>query len=106
VKLQQLQTQLRPAECKVNMLPTQRSETVECKRGLAGVRDRNRIQARDCGLCQECKRNGRTTLGSQVDQVFPLWKKGSNDDSNKEVLCVPCHDAKPAREAAERARGG
>jgi len=105
VKLQQLRTQLRPAASKVTMLPTQRPETVERRRGSAGVRDRDRIRARDCGLCQECKRNGRMTLGGPVDHICPLWKGGSDDDINKEVLCVPCHDAKTAREAAERSRG-
>jgi 5-methylcytosine-specific restriction protein A len=105
VKLQQLRTQLRPAASKVTMLPTQRPETVERKRGSTGVRDRDRIRARDCGLCQECKRKGRTTLGGPVDHIVPLWKKGSDDETNKEVLCVPCHDAKTAREAAERSRG-
>jgi 5-methylcytosine-specific restriction protein A len=87
------------------MLPTQRPETVERKRGSAGVRDRDRIRARDFGLCQECKRKGRTTIGGPVDHIIPLWKKGSDDESNKEVLCVSCHDAKTAREAAERSRG-
>lgn len=87
------------------MLPTQRPETVERKRGSAGVRDRDRIRARDFGLCQECKRKGRTTIGGPVDHIIPLWKKGGDDESNKEVLCVPCHDAKTAREAAERSRG-
>lgn len=87
------------------MLPVQRPDTVERKRGSAGVRDRDRIRARDCGLCQECKRKGRTTLGGPVDHIIPLWKGGSDDECNKEVLCVPCHDAKTAREAAERSRG-
>ena len=105
MKLQQLRTQLRPAASKVIMLPTQRPETVERKRGSAGVRDRDRIRARDCGLCQECKRKGRTTIGGPVDHTIPLWKGGSDDDTNKEVLCVRCHDAKTAREAAERSRG-
>jgi len=55
------------------MLPTQRPETVERKRGSAGVCDRDRIRARDFGLCQECKRKGRTTIGGPVDHIIPLW---------------------------------
>lgn len=78
---------------------------VERKRGSAGVRDRERIRARDCGLCQECKRQGRTTIGHPVDHIIPLCEGGSDDDSNKETLCVPCHDVKSAREAKRRARG-
>jgi len=104
-KLQTLRSNVRPAASRVTMLPTQRPDTVERKRGSAGVRDRDRIRARDCGLCQECRRKGVTLIGSQVDHIIPLWKGGSDDDSNKELLCTPCHDAKTAREAAARARG-
>lgn len=106
MKLQQLKTTLQPAVSRVTMLPIQRPDVVERKRGSAGVRDRERIRARDCGLCQACKRKGRTSIGGPVDHIVPLWDGGSDDDSNKEVLCVPCHDAKSAREAAVRARRG
>ena len=88
------------------MASTARPEATERKRGWAGVQDRNRIRARDCGLCQECKRQGRVGIGVAVDHIMPLWKGGSDDDSNKQLICKPCHDAKSAREAAERARGG
>jgi len=105
MKLQQLKASIQYARSRVTMLPTQRPDVVERKRGSAGVRDRERIRERDCGLCQECKRNGATSIGSQVDHIVPLWNKGSDDDGNKELLCQPCHDAKSAREARERARG-
>ncbi|WP_442920695.1 HNH endonuclease [Massilia sp. DD77] len=105
MKLQTLRSALKTARSRITMLPTQRPDVVERKRGSAGVRDRERIRARDCGLCQECKRQGRTTLGHPVDHIVPLWNGGSDDDSNKETLCVPCHDAKTAREARQRARG-
>lgn len=87
------------------LLPTlaARPNVVERKRGYAGVMDRRRIRERDCGLCQQCKREGRTTAGYPVDHIVPLWDGGSDDDSNKETLCVPCHDAKSAREARQRA---
>ena len=76
---------------------------VERKRGSAGVRDRNNIKSRDCGLCQACRRQGRVSLGRVVDHIIPLWNGGSDEDENKELLCHPCHDAKTAREAAQRA---
>jgi len=104
MKLQQLRTNLPSAASRVTMLPNQRPDTVERVRGSAGVRDRERIRARDCGLCQECKRQGKTTMGAAVDHTVPLWKGGSDADHNKELLCTPCHDAKTAREAAERSR--
>jgi 5-methylcytosine-specific restriction protein A len=70
------------------------------------VQDRNRIRARDCGLCQACKRNGRVSVGGPVDHKQPLWDGGDDTDDNKELLCQPCHDAKSAIEAKERARRG
>jgi 5-methylcytosine-specific restriction endonuclease McrA len=79
--------------------------TVERKRGSAGMRDRANIRARDKGLCQECKRRGRTTLGHVVDHIDPLHLGGDDLDSNKELLCNPCHDAKSAREAKHRSTG-
>jgi 5-methylcytosine-specific restriction enzyme A len=82
-----------------------RPETVERKRGSAGVKDRQRIKERDCGLCVLCVAHGRVSLGVVVDHIVPLWAGGSDEDSNKQTLCNPCHDAKTAREAAQRARG-
>lgn len=104
MKLTTLKSRLQTAAPRLSTL-TARPGAVERKRGYAGVMDRKRIRERDCGLCQECRRQGRTTPGHPVDHIQPLWDGGSDDDSNKETLCVPCHDAKTAREAAERARG-
>jgi 5-methylcytosine-specific restriction protein A len=81
------------------------STATQRKRGSAGVKDRNRIRERDCGLCQECLRQGITRLGTQVDHTIPLWDGGSDTDDNKQLLCDPCHDVKTKREAAERAAG-
>jgi 5-methylcytosine-specific restriction protein A len=72
------------------------------KRGSAGVKDRNRIRERDCGLCQICAADGRTRLGDVVDHKQPLWAGGSDEDENKWLLCHECHDVKTKREAAER----
>ena len=84
-------------------LAPKRPNTVERKRGSAGVRDRERIRRRDHGLCQECRRQGRFgTVGAAVDHIKPLWAGGSDEDSNKELLCQPCHDAKSALEARQR----
>jgi 5-methylcytosine-specific restriction protein A len=105
-KLQVLKSRLQPAASRLPTIAPARPDTVERVRGWRGVKDRQRIRERDCGLCQECKRQGKTTVGHPVDHIVPLWKGGSDDDSNKETLCEPCHDAKTAREAADRARGG
>lgn len=73
-------------------------EAVERKRGSAGVADRLRIKRRDCGLCQVCHRPGYI-----VDHTIPLWEGGSDEDSNKQLICKPCHDAKSLIEAGRRA---
>lgn len=102
VKLQTLKSRLATVPSKVQMLKG-RPGAVERKRGSAGVKDRNRIRARDFGLCQMCEAAGRVTLGTVVDHKVPLWAGGSDDDNNKWLICQPHHDEKTAREAAERA---
>jgi len=104
-KLQTLKPRLQAAGSRLPALVPTRSDTVERVRGWRGVKDRDRIRERDCGLCQECLRQGRTSVGVAVDHKKPLWDCGSDDDSNKELLCQPCHDAKSAREARARAKG-
>lgn len=104
VKLRTLSSRLKPGtNTRLAPAPT---ATVERKRGSAGVRDRERIRQRDCGLCQACRAKGRTALGVAVDHKIPLWAGGSDDDANKWLLCQPCHDVKTAEEARQRAAGG
>jgi 5-methylcytosine-specific restriction protein A len=105
-KLQTLKPRLQAAGQRLAPFNPPRPDTVPRVRGWKGMQDRERIRARDCGLCQECKRQGRVSVGTVVDHITPLWKGGSDDDANKELLCqTPCHDAKTAREARERGRG-
>jgi 5-methylcytosine-specific restriction protein A len=106
VKLQTLKPRLQSAGSRIVTLAPTRPEATPRKRGWAGVQDRERIRERDFGLCQACQRNGKTSVGAAVDHIIPLWKGGSDGDSNKELLCDPCHDTKSAREAAERVRRG
>jgi 5-methylcytosine-specific restriction protein A len=103
-KLQTLKPRIQTAKGSRLQTLTARPNVVERKRGSAGVRDRNRIKERDCGLCQSCKDKGRVTVGTVVDHRIPLWAGGSDEDENKWLLCVPCHDVKTAREAKDRAR--
>lgn len=102
-RLKTLKPRLQVATGRIIVIAPARPETVQRKRGWAGVQDRNRIRLRDEGQCQECKRRGVDRLGHVVDHKKPLWDGGSDDDSNKELLCTPCHDAKTAREATARA---
>jgi 5-methylcytosine-specific restriction enzyme A len=64
---------------------------------------RERVMSRDCGLCQECNRQGRITLGSEVDHIIPLNKHGTDDDSNLQLLCHECHVAKTNADMNRRA---
>lgn len=93
------------SSARVQPLPSN-AGTVLRKRGSAGVKDRISIRRRDCGLCQECRRQGRVSIGRVVDHIVPLWNGGSDEPENKELLCNPCHDAKTACEAAQRAGRG
>lgn len=105
MKLTTLKPRLKAAPPSRIQVLSAKAGTVDRKRGSAGVRDRERIRKRDCGLCQACRRNNLPRLGTQVDHIVPLWQGGSDDDTNKELLCDPCHAEKTAREARERARG-
>ena len=104
-KLQTLKPRLATVPSRVQMLKG-RPGAAERKRGSAGVKDRNRIRKRDCGLCQMCEAAGRVSLGTEVDHKVALADGGSDTDDNKWLLCTPCHEAKTAREAAQRAAGG
>ena len=103
MKLQRLQPRLKAATESRLPVANIKPDMVERKRGSAGVKDRNNIKARDCGLCQACKRMGRAAPGHVVDHIIPLWDGGSDADGNKETLCTPCHNRKTAGEARQRA---
>lgn len=70
------------------------------KTGRAGVADRERIRQRDKWICQEC---GQITPDLHVDHIVPLAEGGTDTDSNKRCLCIPCHDRKTAIESARGA---
>ena len=53
-------------------------------------------------LCAECERHGRVTLATERDHIKPLEEGGTDDDSNIQGLCEPCHAVKSK---AERQRG-
>mgnify|MGYP000004505699 CR=1 FL=1 len=71
---------------------------------------RQRILERDCGLCQECLRQGRVTVcghkpySAWCDHIVPKAEGGTDDDDNLQTLCRSCHTEKTAREAL-RGRG-
>ena len=69
------------------------------KRGRAGQRDRAAVLAEE-PLCRICLTLGRTRASAIVDHVRPLAWGGSDERSNKQGLCTPCHDEKSKAERA------
>jgi 5-methylcytosine-specific restriction endonuclease McrA len=88
---------------------------------------RRRIRKRDRGHCARCgvdtykvrrefmkiKRGRFDSIRAagykprksfwELDHIVPLIDDGSHDDDNLQTLCTPCHSAKTAEEASERA---
>lgn len=73
------------------------------KRGRAGMRDRAQVLA-DEPLCRLCLELGKQVGSEVVDHIVPLSQGGSDERSNKQALCTPCHDEKSKRERAEARR--
>lgn len=67
--------------------------------GSEWERARKRIIERDLGLCQECLRQGRTSVGEQVDHITPKAQGGGDNEANLQLLCGACHRTKTARES-------
>ena len=68
--------------------------------GAAWQRARLRVLARDCGLCQPCKRLGHITPNcNEVDHIRNKAQGGTDDEANLQTICRPCHVAKTAAES-------
>ena len=69
------------------------------QRRAIGQKERKEVwmnQKKTCNLCHnKCDKY-------EIDHVTALWKKGTNDKTNLQALCVPCHKLKTSLEAAER----
>lgn len=53
-------------------------------------------------LCEQCKRNERTTAGQCVDHIKPIRLGGlMTDIGNLQTLCNSCHAYKSGTEAHE-----
>ncbi|EIX7372383.1 HNH endonuclease [Citrobacter freundii] len=59
---------------------------------------RARILKRDNHLCQNCLRTGRAVAATTVDHIKAKAHGGTDDDSNLESLCWPCHRSKTGRD--------
>ena len=56
---------------------------------------RQRIWARDQGICWVCRQAGAT----EVDHIKPVSQGGTHDDRNLALIHVTCHKRKTAAEA-------
>lgn len=74
----------------------------ERTRGGKWQRIRQSVLRRDHYRCVDC---GRIGLDNEVDHIVPLHRGGTDDICNLAVRCVPCHAAKSAAEAGQRAAG-
>ncbi len=72
------------------------------KRGRAGQRDRAQVLDEE-PFCRSCLEQGKHVASDKVDHIQPLAWGGSDERSNKQGLCDPCHDAKSKAERAKSA---
>lgn len=42
-------------------------------------------------LCEQCRKEGRLTVATEVHHILPLGHGGTNDEENLMALCKPCH---------------
>ena len=45
-------------------------------------------------LCEECLKNGKSTLADEVHHVLPIKRGGTHDFDNLMSLCKSCHNKK------------
>lgn len=93
-----------PALPAVRRYVLQEMEPIRNRSGHAWKKIRERIMFRDCGLCQECKRNGVVTAGKEVDHIVPVMKGGGDEDSNLQLLCLECHKMKTRIDLGQKQR--
>jgi 5-methylcytosine-specific restriction endonuclease McrA len=60
---------------------------------------RRKVLARDYGLCQQCRREGRVETGNQIDHIIRAEERPDLFYSleNLETLCGSCHSTKTIR---------
>lgn len=83
-------------------------------RGYGAEWDRVRkvVLARDGGICQPCRRDGRVCLGTEVDHIVSKakaqrlgWTKAQIDsESNLQCINSECHKKKTVEESGKKRR--
>lgn len=75
--------------------------TTQRLRGRKAVETRKR-RLRAEPLCRHCLAKGITTAATVPDHIVPLKDGGTDDDSNIQCLCEPCHEAKTRKDMGYR----
>ena len=81
-----------------------RDTTPTRTRGRKWMVIRAKVMARCNHLCEHCAKQGRTTPARQVDHIKPLSQGGTDALDNLAALCIPCHEAKTAKDMGYRPR--
>lgn len=55
-------------------------------------------------LCRPCAAKGVTTLATIRDHILPLAWRGTEDESNEQPICEPCHRVKSRNESNQGVR--
>ena len=57
---------------------------------------KEKIHLRDNWTCQHCR---RVTTQLELDHIVNVAQGGTDDESNLQSLCVPCHKKKTSKES-------
>lgn len=87
-----------PHVAKVHVTP-QQERYGQGRGGRPWRRLRDAILQRDGFLCRPCAAAGRVRLATQVDHIVGKARGGSDDETNLQSICDPCHRAKSQAEA-------
>ena len=88
--------------CAKHPAPTMRGKTATKRtRGRKWMAIRQRVLRME-PRCVECLKAGRLAQADKVDHRVPLEEGGTDDESNLQGLCHPCHARKTAIEQARR----
>lgn len=101
MKLKTLKPSLQTLRSGIQTL-TQRPDVTPRLRGRAAVKRRAKWLTFH-PLCVHCEAKGLITRAVTPDHITPLEMGGADDETNLQSLCQPCHDAKTATEAGQRA---
>ena len=74
------------------------------ERGYGYQWKKTRLKAliRDAHLCKICSKAGIITVATDVDHIIPKAKGGTNELTNLQSLCNPCHKQKTTKERQEK----